>query len=132
MDQIPWQGPGEVYGLWSDMDRLFARQMQMARHSGGGGGLHVEMEDKGQELVLRAQVGAFDPQSIRVRISDDRVVLRGERRAEVREERDGYLHRASSYGTASRTVSLPVRVDADRATTTMKDGVLELRMPKRS
>ncbi|MBA2632197.1 MAG: Hsp20/alpha crystallin family protein, partial [Chloroflexi bacterium] len=44
--------------------------------------------------------------------------------------REQYLYRERRFGSFSRTVQLPVRVQGDRADATFTDGVLTLRIPK--
>jgi HSP20 family protein len=56
--------------------------------------------------------------------------MRGEFKADEQINRDQYLYRERRYGTFSRSVQLPVRVEGDRADATFTDGVLTLSIPK--
>jgi HSP20 family protein len=57
------------------------------------------------------------------------VVLRGERREEGKEEREGFYRTERSYGSFYREIPLPEDVDTSKATATFRDGVLEITMP---
>ena len=64
---------------------------------------------------------------------DDSVVLRGERREERREERQGIHHTEVSYGSFYRRIPLPEGADPATAKASFNNGVLEITMraPKR-
>jgi len=56
--------------------------------------------------------------------------MRGEFKADDKIEKDQYLYRERRFGSFSRTLQLPVRVEGDRAQASFTDGVLTLSIPK--
>jgi HSP20 family protein len=88
----------------------------------------VDVIDRENEVVLRAEVPGLNKEDLEVSVSDTSVTIRGElKRAE---ETGEYYYREMSFGAFSRTVGLPAAVDAKQATVRLKNGILEMTMPK--
>ena len=86
---------------------------------------NVDIVQKDNELVVRADLPGLNPDEVTVEISDDAIMLSGERQQE-REEDQGGLHRIErTYGAFYRVIPLPNGAMTDRATATFRDGVLE-------
>ncbi len=66
-----------------------------------------------------------------VSITDDMIVLEGQRKHEHEEEREGFYHSERSYGSFYRAIPLPEGVIADTADASFKDGVLEVTFRRR-
>lgn len=90
----------------------------------------VDILEKGDDLVIRAELPGVDRDAIDVHVEDGTLVLRGEREREeeVRDEQAYRLERA--YGGFVRSFRLPETVDAAKIRATYKDGVLEITLPK--
>jgi HSP20 family protein len=58
------------------------------------------------------------------------LTLKGDMKAEEKEEKGDYYRCEITRGTFSRTLTLPAEVDEAKAKAAMKDGVLELTLPK--
>ncbi|WP_258358958.1 Hsp20/alpha crystallin family protein [Moorella sulfitireducens] len=83
------------------------------------------------EVVATAELpGLTSKDDVEITATEDTLAIRGEiRRNDVKEGQD--YHRAERfYGTFARTVSLPARVEPEKATATYKNGILEIRLPK--
>ncbi len=63
-------------------------------------------------------------------ISGSALTIKGEKKQEEDVEEEDYYCRERSYGTFSRTVELPYEVKAEEAKASLKNGVLEIRLPK--
>jgi HSP20 family protein len=98
----------------------------------GRGGLFappVEVFDRDGNLIVRADLPGLTKDDIRVEVTDDALILEGERHAE-HEERQGRIFRSErSYGTFHRQIPLPAGINAEQATASFKDGVLEVSIP---
>ncbi|CEP67716.1 HSP20-like chaperone [Moorella glycerini] len=84
-----------------------------------------------REVVATAELpGLTSKDDVEITATEDTLAIRGEiRRSEETEEQN--YHRAERfYGTFARTVSLPARVEPEKATATYKNGILEVRIPK--
>jgi HSP20 family molecular chaperone IbpA len=135
-----WDDPiGLVRKVTDEVDQLFARFIgrPSAAKSGEGGVTGkwmpaVEILQRGDRLVICAELPGISRNSVDVEIQRDRVVIEGERKEEPQpSDVPGFRRSERSYGPFHRTVPLPEGVDPDSARATMRDGVLEisLRMP---
>lgn len=91
--------------------------------------LRVRVSDIGDELRLHAELPGYRQQDLQVSFEENTLVIRGERAAEVPE---GYAVQRQERGGArfTRSFALTARIDADKIVASLKDGVLELRLPK--
>jgi HSP20 family protein len=89
----------------------------------------VETFQRGNELVVRADLPGMSKDQINVEVTDDAVVIQGERREESEDEREGFYRSERRYGSFYRTIPLPEGAIAENAKATFKDGVLEITMP---
>lgn len=90
----------------------------------------VDVIDRDDEVVVRAEVPGVEKERLDVSVSDNAVTIKGETKREHKEEKGDYYRREMSRGAFTRTVSLPANVNADEAKANFKDGVLELSLPK--
>jgi HSP20 family protein len=90
----------------------------------------IDMIDRENEIVLRAEVPGVSKDHLDVSVTDDAVTIRGEVKREAKEEEGEYYHREMSYGAFSRTLPLPGGVDVEKAKVTFKDGILTMTLPK--
>jgi len=86
----------------------------------------IDMFQRGNDLVIRADVPGLSKDDITVDIADDQVTIRGERRYDHEEERDGVFRSERSYGSFCRVVPLPQGAIADSAKANFNNGVLEI------
>lgn len=89
----------------------------------------VHFEDDGNNFVFRADVPGLTENDLQINITGDTLTLRGERKLDVPEEHSVHRRERSAVRFA-KSYQLPSRVDADKATATLKHGVLTLTLPK--
>jgi HSP20 family protein len=89
----------------------------------------VEVLWRGDRLVVRADLPGVAKDDIQVEVMDGAMSIRGQRRAEHEENRDGFYCSERSYGSFSRTILLPEGAEADKADVNFRDGVLEITIP---
>ena len=89
----------------------------------------VEMFERNGKLNIRADLPGLSKDDIDVDITNDAVVIRGERQQEKEDSGEGYYHSERSYGSFYREIPLPSGVNAQEANATFRDGVLEITMP---
>ena len=90
----------------------------------------VEVADTKDTVVVKAQVPGVSKEQIQVTVSEGTLTIKGETKAEEKQEEKNYLRRDFHYGAFSRTVPLPVGVQGEKATAQLTDGILEIRIPK--
>jgi HSP20 family protein len=88
-------------------------------------------ENDQQEIVLRAELPGVAKGDIDIRVENNTLTLRGERKraSEVKDEQYHRIERA--YGTFSRSFSLPSRLDTEKVRADFKDGLLTITLPIR-
>ena len=118
-----------------EMDQYF-NQFRSSRHEPGmaqaGGGLFsppIEMSERDGQLTICADLPGLSKDDVHVEVTDDALVITGERRSEHEERQEGMFRSERSYGTFHRQIPLPEGVNAEQATATFKDGVLKVTMP---
>jgi HSP20 family protein len=89
----------------------------------------IETFQRADQLVVRADLPGLSKDDVNVEVTDDAIVISGERRHEFEDERDGIYRSERSYGSFYRTIPLPEGAIADNAKADFKDGVLEITMP---
>jgi HSP20 family protein len=103
------QRPEAAFGAWAPPVDIFERQ---------------------DHLVIRAEVPGIQKEDMDVRIENGVLTLHGERKEE-KEVKDVNAHLTERvYGSFTRSFSLPTTVDATKVTAVYKDGVLEVTVPK--
>jgi HSP20 family protein len=90
----------------------------------------VDIFERQDQLVIRAEVPGIQKSDLDVRIENGVLTLHGERKQEA-DVAEGNAHLMErSYGSFTRSFSLPTTVDAAKIAATYKDGVLEVTVPK--
>ncbi|MBI4195867.1 MAG: Hsp20/alpha crystallin family protein [Betaproteobacteria bacterium] len=90
----------------------------------------VDVFDGEENIVIRAEVPGVDKKDIEVSVNDTSATIKGKVMREAKEEKGEYFRCEIGSGEFSRTVTLPCAVDGSKASAHLKDGVLELTLPK--
>ena len=91
----------------------------------------VDLYETENELVVKADLPDVAEKDIDVRVENNLLTIRGERKFEKSVSEDNYLRVERSYGAFSRSFSLPNTVNAEAIRAEYKNGVLTVTMPKR-
>jgi HSP20 family protein len=89
----------------------------------------IEVITKPTEFCVKVDVPGIRKEDLSIEVAEEHLVLKGERKQEKEEKKDGFIKTERSYGSFVRTVPLPEGVKAELAKATMHDGVLEITMP---
>jgi HSP20 family protein len=96
------------------------------------GRVPTDIVDEGDAFVVRMTLAGYDSDDIDVQLVDDRKLTVDAERTESSEAGDGqFVQRERRQQSASRTVTLPEKVDDD-AEASYEDGVLTIRLPKQT
>ena len=98
---------------------------------GGSWAPAVDIYEQNGSLVLKAELAGVDPKDVDVRVENNVLTLHGERKLDSEVKRDNYHRVERSYGSFSRSFSLPSVVDTEKIKAEYKDGVLRLVLPKK-
>jgi len=116
-------------------DSFFATPLSEVAASRGAGLDFVpslEWTEREGDYLVRAELPGIDPDHVTIEVDGDQLVLRGEKHVEERREEDRVLMTERSFGSFERRMPLPGPVDDDAVTANMKNGVLEIALPKRT
>jgi len=91
----------------------------------------VDIYETENELVVKTDLPDVAEKDIDVRVENNLLTIRGERKFEKSVSEDNYLRVERSYGAFSRSFSLPNTVNAEQIHAEYKNGVLTVTMPKR-
>lgn len=91
---------------------------------------HVEIREANGMVQVRAEVPGFEAKDLEVSIEPNRLTIAGKRETSQKEEKENILYSECHSNQMFRSVALPVEVNAERASATLKEGVLELNIPK--
>lgn len=89
----------------------------------------IEAFQRGDQLVIKADLPGLSKDDLSIEVTDGAVTIQGERKAEHKEDREGYYRSERSYGSFCRVIPLPEGAMTDQAKANFRDGVLEITMP---
>jgi HSP20 family protein len=90
----------------------------------------MDMAEDPKAFTVTAEMPGMSDKDIDLSISGDTLTIRGEKKVEKEDKGRNYYYSERSYGTFSRTIPLPVQVEAERVTASFKKGVLTITLPK--
>lgn len=121
--------------MHEEMDRMFADAFgNRSGAAGFGGGLTawspaVEVSERDNQLMVCAELPGLKPEDVKVEVTDDALVIQGERKQEHEEKTGGRWHSERHYGQFYRTIPLPEGASADKARADFKNGELQVTVP---
>lgn len=92
----------------------------------------VDIYETGDELVIKADLPEVAEKEIDVRVENNMLTIRGERKLEQKVKEENYLRMERSYGFFARSFSLPNSVNTEQIHAQYNDGVLTVTLPKRA
>lgn len=126
---VRWDPFREVTSLRDEVNRLFSRTLGDG-HGGSVWSPPVDVFDKEDEIVLKAELAGLGPDDIDIEVDDNVLTITGERRFEETVEEGRYYRLERAYGSFSRSLTLPQGAKADQISADFEDGVLQVRVPK--
>src|SRR5262245_32789853 len=89
----------------------------------------VDVSERDGQFLIRADLPGLSKDDLKVDLTDEMVTIRGERKQEKKEQREGYSYSECNYGNFYRAIPLPEGADTSKATAEFRNGVLEVAMP---
>lgn len=90
----------------------------------------MDVIDRDKEILIRLEVPGVEKKDIDISVTDNALSIKGNTRREVSEEKDDYYRCEISQGNFSRSITLPNGVDSSKISASLKDGLLEVNLPK--
>ncbi len=94
------------------------------------GELAVDVFEKPNEIIVQAMVAGVKPEDLDVNVTREMVTIKGKRESLREIASDNYFQKELYWGSFSRTILLPVEVEAEEADANEKNGLLTIRIPK--
>jgi HSP20 family protein len=137
---VKWEPFRDLAGLQDRMNRLFDESFRGLTRGGAAdedwalGGTWapaVDIYEQEGHIVLKAELPGIDPKDVDIRLENNVLTLRGERKIDNTVQRDNYHRVERAYGSFTRSFTLPSVVDQEHIKADYKDGVLQVTLPKR-
>ena len=121
--------------LQEEVNRLFSSNLSRSFGDEGIGrgawAPSVDIYENKDQIVLEAELPGMKQEDFDLSIENNVITLRGERKFEKTDETDNYHRVERSYGSFTRSFTLPQSVSAEGATAEYSNGVLRVTLPKR-
>ena len=123
---VRWEPFRDMIALEGRLNRLFQQGLGPQAWAPP-----VDIYETEKEIVLKADLPEVKPEDVDIRMENNTLTLRGERRLEKDVKDESYHRVERQYGSFSRTFALPGTVDADKIDARYENGVLRVVLPKR-
>jgi HSP20 family protein len=92
----------------------------------------VDLEDKGEDFVLKAEMPGFKKDEIEINVQEDGVEISGVSGWKYDQKEESYLCKERACKSFYRFVDLPEEIKVDAVNANLSDGVLEVTLPKKA
>jgi HSP20 family protein len=135
MPIVKWEPFKDLVTAQRDFDRLyrelFSPQTGETEVSTRPWAPPVDIYETENDIVLKAELPGVEAKDVEVRVEDNNLYLKGERKFEKEVKEQNYHRVERAYGTFARSFVLPSSISADKVKAEFKDGLLVLTLPKR-
>ena len=135
---VRWEPFRDLVAVQDRLNRIFddafrgnPRGSEQDWALGGQWAPPVDIFEHEGNLVLKAELPGIEPKDVDVRVENNVLTLRGERKVETEVKHEKYHRVERAYGTFSRSFTLPSVVDTEKIKAEYKDGVLQVTLPQR-
>lgn len=124
----PWREIEDMFDRYTRaVDRPLSRELAISE---GGWAPRVDIAETDKEFLIKAELPEIRKEDVKVEVNNGVLTLRGERKQE-KEEKGKKFHRIErSYGSFTRSFTLPENVDQSRIKASFKDGMLNIQLQK--
>lgn len=135
MPFIRWRRPyGDLLDMYGKITQLFEEDL-MGEEKEPPVPPHcwipaADIYETKDEYVFKLELPGITKDDVKVELNGDNLNIKGERKEEQEVKREEYHRMERVCGSFSRTFRLPKNADGQKMTAAMKDGILELRIPK--
>jgi len=133
MNFVRWTPFSEVGLLQNQMNRLFDTALQGWSGDSANGTTWIPAADiyeSESELLVTLDLPGIDPKTVDVRVENNVLTIRGERKLDEKQNTENFHRVERSYGPFGRAFTLSTAVDAEKIHATYKAGVLSIALPK--
>jgi HSP20 family protein len=135
---VRWEPFHNLATVQDRMNRIFDEAFRGQRTGsdddwalGGNWAPPVDIFEQGDAIVLRAELPGISPDDVDIRVENNVLTLRGERKFDSEIKRESCHRVERAYGSFSRSFTLPNVVDTEKIQAGYRDGVLEVTLPQK-
>lgn len=137
MALVRWEPFRDLVALQERMNRMFDDSLRTRGGEedwalGGSWAPACDIYEQDGSVVLKAELPGVDPKDVDIRVENNVLTLRGERKLDQEVGKDSYHRVERAYGTFTRSFTLPSVINTEQIKADYKDGVLEVTLPKRA
>jgi HSP20 family protein len=92
--------------------------------------VHVRMAESDDALTVEAEVPGFEAKDLKINLEPRRLTISGKKETKEEQKKGKAVYQEQCSNEILRVIDLPAEVDASKAAATLKNGMLELQMPK--
>jgi HSP20 family protein len=134
MAVVKWDPFRDLVSIQDRMNRLFEQTLSRSRGEEGVTATTwtpaVDIYETADTIVMKAELPGVAREDIQIQIDGNTLTLKGERRFARDVQEESYLRIERAYGSFHRSFALPATVQQENVRAVLKDGVLELMLPK--
>jgi HSP20 family protein len=134
MNLVTYDPFRELRSLQNEVNRLFSSSFDRSGDSDmmrGAWSPSVDIYENKDQIVLEAELPGMKPENVNISVENNVLTIHGERKFEKKDEQDNFHRVERSYGSFTRSFTLPPTVAADSADAVFENGVLRLTLAKR-
>jgi len=128
MNITPWHSLRNFDDFFSSLNHSIAKSTTQEKMFSSDWIPSVDITEDKEKFLIKAELPEVNKEDIKVSVDKNILTISGERQAEVRDEKEHRIER--SYGSFSRSFSLPENIDATSIHAENKSGMLYLSIPK--
>ena len=110
----------------------FEQPFEETQGTGGGWSPLVDVFEDSEAITLKVELPEVDADDVDIQLEGNALTLRGERKLENVDKKEGYHRVERPYGSFGRTFTLPSTVETANVTAQSRDGVLRIFLPKKA
>ena len=143
---VPWRGPSEIARMAKEMEHMvedsfgrglgfrnmpFLRRWEaLKRAEEWAASPKIDVYEEGNDVIVKTEVPGMEKDEIEISLDGNTLILKGEKKKEEKIEDKNYSYCDRYFGAFTRTIELPTEVQADKVTAVLKNGVLNISLPK--
>ena len=90
----------------------------------------IDVKETKKDIQVAAELPGMDEKDIDVTLHEGSLIIKGEKKNEHEDKKDGYHRIERSYGSFYRAIALPEGIDEEKVDANYKKGVLKIVIPK--
>jgi len=129
-----WRPFRDMISIQDEMNRLFddffGRPITRPEWAEAAWCPCVDVSETKDDVIINTEIPGMSKDDVKVSVQDNILTLSGEKKQEKVEKDANYHRMERSYGSFSRSFTLPTSVQPDKVKANYKDGILRITLPK--